>query len=822
MPKRMLLAGWGASAIFLAGTIAAQEVPPERTTVWSGKLVLSRTYEVPRGFALRIEPGTVIEMEGHWDSKIVVKGTLEAVGTKEKPIEFRTPHYWGGIVFVDGEAHGRIEHCRIENGRPACIQCDGASPVIRNNEILTTQYGQGWILCDKGAQPVIEGNTIGGSSVGVLCGDSAPQIRGNAFRKCAVVIHLFAFGPDSKRPVIEENRAEACRLLLFDEDSGSGDMLVKVFESQPILLPRKLSVEQDGKQESVVVFSVNEAKVEITRHKLTIRGGEPTLESGKPEAGELKLEPWEPPPDFVARDGKTCHVMVVTSAGGLLGREGCMDTKPSFVLLVSGEGKDGKVAWCSPKFLDGQVRATVADLDGDGLKELIIATGRWCAGKGQVFLFHQAPPRPPGEPPKPSEKKTATVSGTITDQVAVAGADVAGTTFRNVEEAHGVQGDDTVDAINIEWQGGKIRVHAINVRTLDLLDAIIKAGGLVVQQPEGFRSSLHTYASLVTEDFVSPGRALEKTCDRTGIQWSRSKDGTYELAKGWAFIWEKETPEAFLVRQKSNIEAVVPGEGAVTTGHVIFHGHYVAPPYKFEVTDRKPWQCTMKVNGLVVGTSGFVPIPFREPIKLPPSGVFKSRDDALTYFFQNYIQWEKQLGRNAALEKARRFFLGLPYNCSKVDFLGNGTQIVVYHRDDNGKPDSELIDVPNEKVLKELDPEMYTKGAMAVIQGWMTDLREGRLLIMPSDGGELLVDKDRAGAVLSELVKVVDSDAPLLKKDRAVLDVLMGFEQPDVNHVRALSWEILANFGLTGEQKQRLLDQGKEMGGGTKGGGHEK
>lgn len=403
MPKRILLAGWAASAIFLAGTLVAQEVPPEKTTVWSGKLVLSRTYEVPRGFALRIEPGTVIEMEGHWDSKIVVKGTLEAVGTKEKPIEFRAvkPHYWGGIVFVDGEARGRIEHCRIENGRPACIQCNGASPVIRNNEILTTGYGQGWILCDKGAQPVIEGNTIDGSSVGVLCGNSAPQIKGNAFRNCVVGIRLFAFGPDSKRPVIEENGAEDCRLFLFDQDAGISDMLVKVFESQPILLPRKLSVEQDGKQKSVVVFSVNQAKAEIIRHKLTSRGGEPALELGKPEAGRLKHEPWEPPPDFVARDGKTYHVLAVTSAGGLLGREGCMDTKPSFVLLVSGEGKDAKVAWCSPKFLDGQLKVTVADLDGDGLKELIIATGRWCAGKGQVFLFRQAPPKPPGEPAKP-------------------------------------------------------------------------------------------------------------------------------------------------------------------------------------------------------------------------------------------------------------------------------------------------------------------------------------------------------------------------------------------------------------------------------------
>ena len=93
---------------------------------------------VPIGLTLKIEPGVEIKFNGNYN--LVIDGTLEAVGTKDKNIIFtsnqdnKSPGDWGMIQFRDTSVDGDciIEYAVIEYGTTG-ISCDSASPKIRNN-----------------------------------------------------------------------------------------------------------------------------------------------------------------------------------------------------------------------------------------------------------------------------------------------------------------------------------------------------------------------------------------------------------------------------------------------------------------------------------------------------------------------------------------------------------------------------------------------------------------------------------------------------------------------------------------------------------------
>ncbi len=93
------------------------EVPVDM--LLSGDVLVVRTLTVPEGVTLTIDPGTVVRFEGARDggNRIVVKGRLVAVGTKDKPIRFipkgRGSGPWFGVEFTGGGA-GRVEHCIFE------------------------------------------------------------------------------------------------------------------------------------------------------------------------------------------------------------------------------------------------------------------------------------------------------------------------------------------------------------------------------------------------------------------------------------------------------------------------------------------------------------------------------------------------------------------------------------------------------------------------------------------------------------------------------------------------------------------------------------
>jgi len=333
----------------------------------------------------------VIETEGYWDAKIVVHGVLEAVGTKEKRIEFhaKKPGYWGGITFEGEKAGGRVEHCLLQNGRAAAIACEGASPVIRENELVTEMYGQGWIFCEKGSKAVIEGNRIEGAGTAVVCEGASPEIKGNTFKGCGIGIRLFGFAKGVEKPRMEGNTLEGRGLAVFDEGAEAGDMLKQVFASEEIVRGMRLTVTREGKRDTVMVESAVEGKREVTRYRLSQGEKGYELSKGETTAGEESGEGSKEPTEIEGKDGTKYRVVTVMSGGGVVGREGCSDTKPAYVVVVSGERKASKIVWRSEQLDRGYLLTAAADLDGDGVKELVVADGRWCEGKGRVYVYRQ-------------------------------------------------------------------------------------------------------------------------------------------------------------------------------------------------------------------------------------------------------------------------------------------------------------------------------------------------------------------------------------------------------------------------------------------------
>jgi hypothetical protein len=380
------------AALLCAAVLVAADEP--RVTVWSGDLVLDHTYEVPEGYTLRIEPGTVVRMEDGWDAKIVVKGTLEAVGTKDRPVELRAeaPGYWGGITFQGPQAAGRVEHCLVENGRIASVHCAGASPVIRHNRFVTGEaYGEGWVFCEDEAKPVVEGNTFvsGGERPGpaaVVCEGAAPVIRGNTFERYAVAVQLYGYGEDAARPEITGNAAKDCGVLVFDQGTSYGSGWEEAWASDPLERPAALRVEAEGGRDVAVTYHTSPTEV-TGKRRLVWQGGAYHLDTCELEAGLDRVPESRVKHRFADRPGEARRILVARSGGGLMRREGCMDTKPAFVLLLAGEGEAARIAWRSPKFDRGHLLASAADLDGDGESELVVCTGRWCENKGRILVY---------------------------------------------------------------------------------------------------------------------------------------------------------------------------------------------------------------------------------------------------------------------------------------------------------------------------------------------------------------------------------------------------------------------------------------------------
>jgi len=151
---------------------------------------------VPPESTLVIEPGIVVNFQGHYKFIVDSLATLTAVGTDGDSIVFTpedTATGWHGIRFNHADSLSQVSYCRIEYGRASGpdldrygggIFCYYASPTITFNTIVrNSALERGGGICCFYSNPLIRKNRIsdnfakGGS--GIFCSESNPTIRGN-------------------------------------------------------------------------------------------------------------------------------------------------------------------------------------------------------------------------------------------------------------------------------------------------------------------------------------------------------------------------------------------------------------------------------------------------------------------------------------------------------------------------------------------------------------------------------------------------------------------------------------------------------------------
>lgn len=131
---------------------------------------------VPPESTLAIEPGIVVNFQGHYKFIVDSLATLLAVGTETDSIYFTAADSaagWHGIRFMAATSNSQVSYCRIEYGKAAWpdhrgggILCRFSSPTITNNTIW-----KNWAATDGGgiyswySSPTIVGNLITRNSV---------------------------------------------------------------------------------------------------------------------------------------------------------------------------------------------------------------------------------------------------------------------------------------------------------------------------------------------------------------------------------------------------------------------------------------------------------------------------------------------------------------------------------------------------------------------------------------------------------------------------------------------------------------------------------
>jgi len=157
---------------------------------------------VPPESTLVIEPGVVVNFQGHYKFIVDNSATLLAVGTEADSIYFTTddPHTgWHGIRFLSASSNSQMTYCHLqygkatgygEDGRGRAIYCSSSSPTISSSTI-TENYAEergGGIYCYN-SDANITGNTVSSNSVsreelgyrgaGIYCEESDPVITSN-------------------------------------------------------------------------------------------------------------------------------------------------------------------------------------------------------------------------------------------------------------------------------------------------------------------------------------------------------------------------------------------------------------------------------------------------------------------------------------------------------------------------------------------------------------------------------------------------------------------------------------------------------------------
>ena len=184
------------------GNKVVSGVLKEDTTL-SGRIEVNGDLLVPAGITLNLQPGTELVFLPAQNSRVepryifsttelLVRGTLKALGTSDRPILFtspvRQPKAWAGII-LDRSSTDIIRNVIVEYAEYG-VYIVGSSPEITDSLITHTVYG---IMVHKDARPKIKNNRIENSQFGIFLGPDAQIIeQGNHFEK----IERKYFSPD--------------------------------------------------------------------------------------------------------------------------------------------------------------------------------------------------------------------------------------------------------------------------------------------------------------------------------------------------------------------------------------------------------------------------------------------------------------------------------------------------------------------------------------------------------------------------------------------------------------------------------------------------
>ncbi len=196
---------------------------------------------VPPESTLVIEPGVLVDFQGHYKFIVDSLATLLAVGTESDSIFFTcdtlaNPDRWHGIRFIYADSNSQISYCRLEHGKTTgsspdncggAIYCYYSSPTISNNTITRNSptgtapsaHG-GAIFCERSA-PTISGNSItqnsaedgyGGGIYCVFCQDLSiihNTISDNQTRRGGAIMCIASTNITVSGNVVSGNRSLA-------------------------------------------------------------------------------------------------------------------------------------------------------------------------------------------------------------------------------------------------------------------------------------------------------------------------------------------------------------------------------------------------------------------------------------------------------------------------------------------------------------------------------------------------------------------------------------------------------------------------------------
>jgi len=212
---------------------------------------------VPPGSTLVIEPGVLVNFEGHYKFIVDSLATLIAVGTETDSIYFTTDDLttgWHGVRFMYASSNSQISYSRMEYGRAfepwpdnlgGAIYCYYSSPIISHNTIRANSANQGGgIYCDTLSSPTINSNSIAANLAtsmgrawggGICCCKSTPRISTNCITGNSTTAAYARGGGISCRessPIIDGNSISVNSARGTFVGSGGG---ISCYESSPTI-----------------------------------------------------------------------------------------------------------------------------------------------------------------------------------------------------------------------------------------------------------------------------------------------------------------------------------------------------------------------------------------------------------------------------------------------------------------------------------------------------------------------------------------------------------------------------------------------------------